>query len=98
MTGKYKIITDQYGDVFVGSHESTKKEALKYFLDNYDVKKKDILSFKISSAHKARQIYVKAILKANYDLDAAALIADKKGYNRACDYQDEWYEAIELAQ
>lgn len=96
-TGKYKIFTEKYGDVFVGLHESTKEEALKYFLNNYDVIKKDILSIKISDAHKARKIYIKSIREADGDLDSAAIIANKKGYNRTCDYQDEWYEAIKLA-
>jgi len=95
--GKYKIVTEKYGEVFVGSTSSTREEALKYFLENHDSKKKDILSFKISDAHKAREIYIKAIREADYELNVAATIAGKKGYNRACDFQDEWLEAIALA-
>ena len=88
-TGKYIITTNLLGEVYVGSHTSTKQEALSSFLKAYNLKPKSVKSCKISSYYKARVAYIKAIRKANYDLTKAAFIADTSGYNPACDYTDE---------
>ena len=95
--GKYLIETDDHGEIFVGSHDSTKQEALEYVKREYNIKRKDIKSCRITAAHKAREAYIRAIRQSGGDLRSAAVLADSRGYNPACDFQDEWHEARSLA-
>jgi hypothetical protein len=43
---------------------------------------------------RAYRVYLNALKKAEGNLRNAALIADKKGFNRTVHFQNAWYEAI----
>jgi hypothetical protein len=72
----------------------TREDAIINAIKNEFCKSSEVERAYVSPRYRAYCAYYSAISRAG-NLTDAALLANKKGYNWACDFTDAWHEARE---